>query len=119
MGSLPEWSHQYVAENVLYTRSFLGINSETFKDDNLIDLSSMHATPLVLPKDLKAVVAVADDSTSTPTTFSDSTSYSTASANTASSTTTPALSGNLKSGGIALSSSMIFVTVVTLASFCN
>lgn len=111
MGALPEWSRQYVAENVLYTRSFLGINSETLKDDSSIDLSSMHTTPLVMPKDLNPVVALSGDPTATvtPTAYGGSPTPTT--------TTTPALSGSLKSGSVTLSSSTILVTIVALAAF--
>lgn len=118
MGSLPEWSRQYVAENVLYTRSFLGINSETLKDDNSIDLSSMHTTPLLMPKDPGTVLALSGDSTATATPSPAPASYTTtADEGSSTTTTTPALSGSLKSGSIALSSSTIFVTIVALASF--
>lgn len=52
MGSLPSWSHEYVAENVLYTRSFLAANSEVMKDDGTIDLSAAGSTPLMIPQDI-------------------------------------------------------------------
>jgi len=56
MASLPEWSHSYVAENVLYTRSFLASNSEVMKDDGSIDLSAAGSTPLMIPQDIGAAL---------------------------------------------------------------
>jgi hypothetical protein len=38
MGSLPAWSHEFIAENVLYTRSFLAANSEVLQNDGSVNL---------------------------------------------------------------------------------
>jgi len=54
MSSLPEWSHSIVATNVLYSRAVLGMNPEVLKPDNSVDLSSVAATPLMLPMDITA-----------------------------------------------------------------
>jgi plastocyanin len=52
MSEIPEWAHQYVAENVLYTRNFLASNPETLTEDGTIDLSAASSTPLMIPTDL-------------------------------------------------------------------
>ncbi|TFK76487.1 hypothetical protein BDN72DRAFT_755376 [Pluteus cervinus] len=56
MGAMPEWSHQYVAENVLYTRNFLASNNEVLQGDGSIDLSSAGSTPLMIPQDISAAL---------------------------------------------------------------
>ncbi|KAI0362008.1 hypothetical protein OH77DRAFT_1416210 [Trametes cingulata] len=62
LAQMPEWSHPYIMENVMYTRAFLGANREVLKDDGSIDLNS-HGAPLALPMDM-AQVNNAVDSTS-------------------------------------------------------
>ena len=52
MAELPEWSHEFVAENVLYTRNFLAENPETLKDDGAVDLSTATDIPLSIPQDV-------------------------------------------------------------------
>jgi hypothetical protein len=70
MASLPTWSHQFVAENVLFTRNFLASNTEVLKDNGFIDLSMAGTTPLMIPQDLSAALSSAAPSspatTSTP-----------------------------------------------------
>jgi hypothetical protein len=56
MSEIPEWAHQYVAENVLYTRNFLINNPETLKEDGTIDLSAAGSTPLMIPADLSTAL---------------------------------------------------------------
>jgi len=56
MGSMPEWSHQHVAENVLFTRNFLASNNEVLKADGSIDLSGAGSTPLMIPQDISAAL---------------------------------------------------------------
>jgi len=54
IGALPEWAHQYAAENVLYTRNFLAANEETLKEDGSVDLSAASTTPMMIPQDIAA-----------------------------------------------------------------
>jgi hypothetical protein len=63
MASLPNWSHSFVAENVLYTRNFLASNTEVLKDDGSIDLSG--STPLMIPQDISAALANASPTSTT------------------------------------------------------
>jgi hypothetical protein len=67
MAALPEWSHQYVAENVLYTRNFLAANAEVLKEDGAVDLSAAGTTPLMVPQDLSAALINAAPSPPTAT----------------------------------------------------
>lgn len=67
LGGLPDWSHQYVAENVMYTRNFLAANPEVLTDGGSVDLSAAGATPLMIPGDLSAAISNAgSSSTSSP-----------------------------------------------------
>jgi plastocyanin len=54
MSSLPDWSHSLVATNVLYSRAVLGMNPEVLQAGGSVDLSSVAATPLMLPMDITA-----------------------------------------------------------------
>jgi hypothetical protein len=56
MAELPDWSHEFVAENVLYTRNFLAANPETMKEDGSIDLGTAGEIPLAIPQDVAAAL---------------------------------------------------------------
>jgi len=56
MAEIPDWAHEYVAENVLYTRNFLAENPETLKDDGSVDLSTASTVPLAIPQDIAAAL---------------------------------------------------------------
>jgi len=62
LGGLPDWSHQYVAENVMYTRNFLAVNPEVLADDGFVDLSAAGTTPLMIPQDLSVAISNAGSS---------------------------------------------------------
>jgi len=62
LGGLPDWSHQYVAENVMYTRNFLAVNPEVLADDGSVDLSAVETTPLMIPQDLSVAISNAGSS---------------------------------------------------------
>jgi plastocyanin len=57
MSAMPDWAQESVAENVMYTRTFLAANPEVLKSDGSIDMSSSSGTPLMIPQDLSAAVA--------------------------------------------------------------
>jgi hypothetical protein len=57
MGGMPDWSKQYLAENVLYTRAFLGMNAETLNSDGSVDLSSLGSNPVMLPIDVASMTS--------------------------------------------------------------
>jgi len=110
MASLPEWSHQFVAENVLFTRNFLASNSEVLKDNGFIDLSAAGSTPLMIPQDLSA--ALSNAAPSSPATPS-------ASVSTGAPVPPPSgTAGKLSSGACSLASSGILVGLfVSVATF--
>jgi len=110
MASLPDWSHQYVAENVLYTRNFLASNSEVLKNDGFMDLSTSGSTPLMIPQDIS--VALSNAAAPPPPSSSATTAPS--------STSSPAPSGvnqNASNNGAgSLSSSRVLVGLFVAAS---
>ncbi|EAU88576.2 glycoamidase [Coprinopsis cinerea okayama7 len=56
MAEIPDWAHEFVAENVLYTRNFLAANPEVMKEDGSIDLSTASTVPLAIPQDVAAAL---------------------------------------------------------------
>lgn len=63
LASLPDWSHELVASNVLYTRAFLGQNEEVIEPDGSINLAG-NGSPFKLPTDISTVLSTSDDATS-------------------------------------------------------
>lgn len=61
MASLPDWSHSFIAENVLYTQTFLAANPDAIKSDGSID-ASLGGNPPVIPEDITKVAAAASPS---------------------------------------------------------
>ncbi|KAI6030011.1 hypothetical protein EDC04DRAFT_2572685 [Pisolithus marmoratus] len=55
MSGMPQWAHQYVAENVMYTRTFLAANPETLNEDGSVGLGNGGSTPLMVPVDITSV----------------------------------------------------------------
>lgn len=55
MSGMPQWAYQYVAENVMYTRTFLAANPETLNEDGSVSLSNAGSTPLMVPVDITSV----------------------------------------------------------------
>ncbi|EDR14817.1 uncharacterized protein LACBIDRAFT_322158 [Laccaria bicolor S238N-H82] len=108
MAALPEWSHQYVAENVLYTRNFLAANAEVLKESGAVDLSAAGTTPLMIPQDLSAALinAAPSPATAAPPTNTE------AAAQTAS---TSATTGVASSGGVSISPRFTIGVSVVLA----
>lgn len=114
MASLPEWSHQYIAENVMYTKTFLASNPEVLQKDGSIDLSASGTTPLMIPQDLSAVLNSATPASSSVA----SGAASTAAASSATASSSAAANQNLKSGALSMSPSKVAVGVIAaFASF--
>ncbi|EMD38534.1 hypothetical protein CERSUDRAFT_113717 [Gelatoporia subvermispora B] len=61
LAQMPSWSHQFVAENVLYGRTFIAANPDIVQADGSLNLNT--GTPLMLPQDITSA-ATADNSTS-------------------------------------------------------
>jgi len=60
VANLPDWSQPLVAENVLYTRSFLAANPDTMNTDGSIDLGKSAGTPLMIPQDISVALSNAN-----------------------------------------------------------
>jgi len=86
VSSLPDWSHSYVAENVMYTRNFLAANPEVINDNGVIDLSAAGGNPLMIPQDITAALNNAASSSSSSATATASGTAATAAAAAASTT---------------------------------
>lgn len=112
MKGMPEWSQQYTAENLLYTRSFLGMNSETLGADGSVDLSGLANNAVMVPTDVAAASNNADSSTGS---YGSPASSSTPSG---ASPSASAVGGSSKStsGAGALSSPRVAVALVAVAA---
>jgi plastocyanin len=108
MGQLPEWSREVVAENTMYTRTFLAANPDITRGDD-IDVSGPN--PVMIPQDITAAL-----------TASNATTNASASA-TASGTTSPsasvvaaaaASSGAAKSGAAQLASPRVLLAAAAV-----
>lgn len=115
MSNFPEWSHEYVAENVLYTRNFLAANREVLREDGSIDLSSADSTPLIIPQDLSdSLNNVGSSPAPAPSAVPNAEAPE---ASIASQSPAPS-AGSATSGALSLSSSRMFVgAVVVIATF--
>ena len=70
MSKMPSWSAPYVAENVMYSKSFFAMNPETISKDGKVDLSPLNNTAISLPTDVAAAVRLSDNSTANGTSSS-------------------------------------------------
>ncbi|KAL4074471.1 hypothetical protein V8B97DRAFT_1697179 [Scleroderma yunnanense] len=55
MSGVPQWAQQYIAENVMYTRTFLAANPETLSADGSVSLANASSAPLKVPVDITSV----------------------------------------------------------------
>lgn len=101
--SLPDWSHTYVAENVMYTRNFLAANSEVLKDDG-VDLGAVGSNPMMIPEDITVALNNAASSSSS--------SAAPAASQTASTSAAAASSSSTPNGASSVTSPRIFVGVM-------
>lgn len=112
VASLPEWSHPLVAENVMYTRTFLASNPEAVKQDGTVDLGSSAHTPLMIPQDISVALS---NSNAAPSTSGASGAPATSSgAAPTSSDASSAPPSNLTSG--AMTTSPKFIVALTAAA---
>jgi hypothetical protein len=118
MSKLPTWSHQVVAENTLYTRTFLAANPDILRGDGDIDTSGPN--PVLVPQDITvALSAVTSNSTSNSTNAAPAsgTASSTASvvgAAEASSTAATSSAAHLASPHVLLAVAAVVVTFLAL-----
>ncbi|KAI0277204.1 hypothetical protein BGY98DRAFT_1089981 [Russula aff. rugulosa BPL654] len=64
MSSMPAWSQQYAADNILYTQAVMAMNPDMIGSDGSLDFSKMGKSPLMLPVDIAAAANNAGNSTS-------------------------------------------------------
>jgi len=113
LAGLPEWSHSFVAENILFTRNFLASNPETLKDNGVIDLGTSQSTPLMIPQDVAAAL-----NTATPASNAASSPNSAAPAATSATATSTATAASQNNGAGSLTSPRALVgLVVVIATF--
>jgi len=115
MSSMPSWSQQYTAENVLYTRAVLAMNADMIGSDGSIDLSGMGSSPLMLPTDVAAAVNNADNSTSSGSYGSPASSSPSGAASSPSPSASP-VSASSQNGAGALSSPRVAVALVAVVA---
>jgi urease alpha subunit len=106
MATLPTWSHQHVAENVLFTRNFLAANPAVMQSNGFIDLSQAGTTPLMIPQDISAALGNAGSSTTTP-----SAPMSTGASMSMSTSAHAPTSSGMSSGAHSLTAPRIFVAL--------
>lgn len=117
MSGMPSWSQQYTAENVLFTRAFLGMNPETLNSDGSVDLSSLGSGAVMVPTDVAASLDNSSNSTSSSGSSYGSPASSSASSS-ASSAAASAVGGSSKStnGAGVLSSPRVAVALVAVVA---
>ncbi|KAH9180782.1 hypothetical protein EDB89DRAFT_1840176 [Lactarius sanguifluus] len=103
MSKMPDWSMPYMAENILYTRSFLAMNPESMTQDGSVDMSPLANNAVMLPTDVAIAARLNNAESGTSTTTSSG----------ASSTPTSASSSN---GAGALASPRVAVALVAVVS---
>jgi len=114
MGKMPGWAQPFMAENILFSRSFLAANPEVLNPDGTVNLGNAGGNPMVIPMDIAQSINNAGNSSSSSTNSSSSASSS-ATASGASSTPTAA-SATKSNGGRSLGSSSALVGVVAIAA---
>jgi len=111
MSSMPSWSQEYVAQNIMYSRTFLAANPEVMQADGTINLSK--AQTIAIPKDLAAQLSAASAAQGAS---SSSGAPSSTSASTSPSTSTSAHSGagTITAPRLAAAIAAVVVTVFAL-----
>lgn len=117
MSSFPEWSHQYVMENVLYARALFAKNPDTMTANGTVDMSA-GGNPIVFPQDLAAVAASnnagSDPSSSSTSAGASSTAAasSTGSATSSSSSSAPSATQSNGAGHVIASGAFVGAAIV-------
>ncbi|KAI0283144.1 hypothetical protein BGY98DRAFT_1087985 [Russula aff. rugulosa BPL654] len=112
MSSMPAWSQQYAADNILYTQAVMAMNPDMIGSDGSLDFSKMGKSPLMLPVDIAAAANNAGNSTSSYGSPASSSSAPGA----ASSPSTSPVSASSSNGAGAVSSPRVAVALVAVAA---
>ena len=67
MAKIPDEAKDVFAENVLYTRTFLGMNKDVLKSDGSVDLGASGGAPIMIPQDISALAASSSSSSAAAT----------------------------------------------------
>jgi len=111
MSALPSWAQASMAENVMYTRTFLASNPDVMGSDGSVNLGNAGSNPLMIPMDVTAAVNnAASGSSSTASSSASATSSTAASTGTAA----PAAAAKSPNGARSLSSSSALAGVVVI-----
>lgn len=113
MKAMPSWSHQYIAQNVMYTRNFLAANSEVIKDDGSIDLGAAGSTPMMIPQDITSALSNSGASSSS---YASATSDASSSAASSAASSSPSAVGAKSNGASSLTSPRILVGIMTVVA---
>jgi len=109
MSQMPSWAQPYMAQNVMYTRSFLAANPEVMGSDGTVNLGKAGSNPYMIPMD----VTQSGNNAASASSSASSTATSSTSAPSGSGTAKPA--GAVKSNGAkSLGSSGALVGVVAV-----
>ncbi len=116
VATLPDWSHPMVAENVMYTRSFLAANPETMNTDGSIDLGKSGNTPLMIPQDVSVALSNAntDGAAGAPSVAPPAVAPTSSSAAPA---TSASAASNLTNGASSTSPKFVVAVAAAVASF--
>jgi hypothetical protein len=116
LSTLPEWSHQYVAENVLYTRNFVAANQDILQDDGSINVGAAGSNPLMIPQDLSAYASASGAAPSAAASTPAPASATDAAASASSAPASTASTASMNSGALSMSSPKIVVGLLAAIS---
>ncbi|KAK7693599.1 hypothetical protein QCA50_003168 [Cerrena zonata] len=100
MAQMPSWSYKYMAENVLYARTFMAMNPDVITQDGNINMDT--TAPLMFPTDLSTVNNAAAGSPSSPAVSASASSASATASTTAAAKTNGARSTAVSGGLLAI-----------------
>ncbi len=107
MSKMPDWSMPYMAENIMFTQSFLAMNPESMTKDGSVDLSALGNNAVMIPTDVAAAARLNNAESGTPSSTSSGVSATPSSA--------AASSGGIN-GASALASPRVVVALVAVAA---
>jgi len=111
MSAMPAWAQPYMAQNVMYTRTFMAANSDVVASDGSVNITAAQGAPLMVPAD---ITQATNNAASNSSTSSTSTATSSSSPTGSASPATAAKSNGARSLG---SSGVLVGVVVVLGAF--
>ena len=115
LASMPEWTHSFVLENVMYARTLFAENPDVLGADGKVDMSA-GGNPIKFPQDITAALSASSSNTSASSSGSAGSAASTGSATSASASGSPSATGT-SGAGRTLASGAIVGAAVVVASF--